>query len=623
MLTTRIAAFAAASLAALLTAGLAPKALAAGGTNGPAHGIAMHGAPKYAKDYKNYDYVNASAPKGGKVVLGSISAYDTLNAFIVKGVKAAGIGSIYESLMVSSLDEAFSEYCHLCETVEVPDDRSWVEFTLRRDARWHDGKPLTVDDVIWTFETLREKGTPGFRAYYKSVAKVEKTGANKVKFSFEDKTNLELPLIMGQLTVLPRHYWEARDFTASTMDPPLGSGPYKIKELDPGRSITYERVKDYWGAKLPTSVGFNNFDAIRYDTYRDATVMLEAFKGGNLDYRGENVARNWATAYDTPAVRAGLIQKDEIKHSRTQGMQAFVFNTRKAKLQDPRLREAVNNAFDYEWTNANIFFGAYTRSPSYWSNSALASFGKFDDLPQDSEERKILEGLRGKIPAEVFTKAYLPPKTDGSGNDRNNLRSAGELLDAAGWVVRDGKRVNSRSGQPLEIEFLLYDATQERYTLPFVQRLERLGIVASVRTVDVPQYQRRMDEFDFDITTTGWGQSESPGNEQRGFWGSASAAEKGSSNTAGIKDPVIDELIELVISAPDRKSLVERTRALDRVLLWGHYVVPQWHLATDRLAYWDHFGRPEVIPSRGTAFGTWWVDPAKDASLAARRAALR
>jgi microcin C transport system substrate-binding protein len=418
---------------------------------------------------------------------------------------------------------------------------------------------------------------------------------------------------VGQLPVLSRAYWSTRDFEKTTLEPPLGSGAYRVESVDPGRSITYRRVKDYWGAKLPVNAGRDNFDALRYDYYRDSTVAIEALKGGEYDFRLENVAKNWATAYATPAVTRGLLKKEEIRNEIPTGMQGFAFNIRRPLFQDPRVRRALGYAFDFEWSNKNLFYGAYTRTRSYFSNSELASSG----LPS-AEELKILEPFRGKIPDEVFTKEYQPPTTDGSGNIRDGVREALRLLGEAGWAVKGQKLVNAR-GEPMQFEILLSEPTWERIALPFAKNLERLGITARVRVVDAAQYEKRQDDFDFDVIVALWPESLSPGNEQREFWGSQAAAEPRSRNLVGIKDPIVDRLIDLVIQAPDRPSLVARTRALDRVLLWGHYVVPHWHIRAFRVVYWDKFARPAVSPKNALGFDTWWVDATKEAALARRR----
>lgn len=579
------------------------------------HGIAMHGDLKYGPTFTHFDYVNPTAPKGGEVRLAATGTFDSFNPFIIKGSPTGSVALVYETLLTPSADEPFSEYGLLAETVETPADRSWVAFTLRPQARWHDGKPITADDVIWTFEALRTKGQPFYRAYYASVERVEKVGERKVKFVFKPGSNRELPLILGQLNILPKHYWEKRAFDETTLDPPLGSGPYKLERFEAGRFVSYRRVPDYWGAALPVSVGRNNFDVMRYDYYRDDTVELEAFKAGEYDFRQEISAKNWATAYTVPAVAQGLIQKKEEPHDRVAGMQCFAFNTRRALFQDRRVRQALTHAFDFEWSNKNLFYGQYTRTRSYFDNSELAARG----LP-GPDELAILTPYRGRIPEEVFTTEYHPPKTDGSGNIRENLREAVRLLTEAGWQIdaKTRKLTHTATGTVMEFEILLNDAVFERVALPFTKNLERLGVVARVRTVDPAQYRRRVDDYDFDLIVANFAQSLSPGNEQRDFWTSAFADHPGSSNVIGIKDAVIDELVEALIAAPDRARLVSYTRALDRVLQWGHWVVPNWHIEYDRLAYWDKFGRPSVIPTQGTQLDTWWIDPAKAAEVAAK-----
>jgi len=576
----------------------------------------MHGAPKYGPAFKQFDYADAGAPKGGKVRFSAIGTFDSLNPHALKGTKAAGLGDLYETLTTGSLDEAFSRYGLLAESIETPNDRSWVAFTLRPNARWHDGKPVTVEDVIFSLETFKTKAHPFYRSYFASIAKAEKTGPRKVKFTFSVGENRELPLISGELPVIPKHYWQGRDFTKTTLEPPMGSGPYRIKSFEPGRSITYERVKDYWGVGLPVRRGMNNFDEMRYDYYRDATVALEAFKAGEYDFRQENVSKNWATAYDFSAVGQGLVLKEEIRHQRPTGMQAFVFNSRKKIFSDPRVRRALTFAFDFEWTNKSLFYGQYTRTRSYFSNSELASIG----LPSKAE-LKVLEPLRGRIPDEVFSQIYTPPETDGAGNIRANLRAALKLLSEAGWVFKDRKLVNAETGAPFKFQILLAQPTWERIALPFVRNLKRLGIDASVRTVDAAQYQKRVESFDFEMIVDVFGQSLSPGNEQRDFWSSASADIQGGRNIIGIKDKAVDELVDLVISAPDRESLIARTRALDRVLLWGHYVIPHWHIRAFRVAIWNKFGRPKITPKYGLCVDCWWVDKNKEANLNAARKA--
>jgi len=580
----------------------------------PMHGIAMHGDLKYGSDFTHFDYVNADAPKGGTVRLGAIGSFDSLNPFIVKGQAAAGASSIYDTLLTSSADEPFSEYGLLAESVRVPDDRSWVEFTLRPEARFHDGQPVTVDDVIWTFNSLVEKGQPFYRFYYGNVSNISQTGERSVRFDFVPGENRELPLIIGQIPVLPKHYWEGREFDRTTLDAPLGSGPYRIAKVDPGRSITLQRVDDYWGKDLAVNKGQYNFDRMIYEYYRDTTVALEAFKAGAFDYRTENSSKAWASEYDVPAVRNGLLIKAEIEHNRTAGMQGFAYNTRRPLFQNRLVRKALAYAFDFEWSNANLFYGQYHRSRSYFDNSELAATG----LPE-GDEFALLEPYRDRLPEEVFTEEYNPPSTDAPGSLRANLRTASKLLTDAGWVIKDKKRVNAETGEPLTFEVLLVSPLFERIVLPFAKNLERLGIGIDVRTVDSAQYVRRLDTYDFDVVVGNFGQSSSPGNEQRAYWGSAGADQEGGRNLMGIKDPVVDALIEKVISAPDRKALVAATNALDRVLQWGFWMIPQWHATYDRIAYWDMFGRPDIVPEQGNVFFAWWVDQARHEALQKRR----
>ena len=568
---------------------------------------------KYAPDFEHFDYADPNAPAGGEIRLAALGTFDNLNPFILKGNAAAGSGLIYDNLLTGSLDEPFTEYGLLVESIDMPADRSWVEFTLREEARWHDGRPVTVDDVIWTTETLTTKGHPFYRHYYADIAAVSQTGPRTVRFTFGDAVNRELPLIVGQIDVLPKHWWEGRDFESTTLEPPLGSGPYRIAAVEPGRSITLERVPDYWGRDLAVNRGQNNIDVIRYDYYRDATVAVEAFKAGEFDFRSENNSKEWGTAYDLPDVENGRMIKELIDHERPTGMQAFWLNTRRAKFADRRVRHALAHTFDFEWSNANLFYGQYTRTKSFFSNTELASSG----LPQ-GRELAILERWRDRVPAEVFSRAYEPPSTDGSGSIRRNLRTARKMLREAGWVVRDGVLTHAENGEAMEIEFLLVAPAFERIVGPVVKNMERLGIAARIRLVDPAQYQNRVNEFDFDVVVSTRGQSLSPGNEQRNYWTTASADVPGSGNLAAVRDPVVDELVDLLIQAPDRDTLVATTRALDRVLLWGHYVIPQWHIRSFRLVYWNKFGRPGIRPKYGLGFpATWWIDQEKAARLEA------
>jgi microcin C transport system substrate-binding protein len=544
----------------------------------------------------------------------AIGTFDTLNPFVINGVPAAGISLIFDTLSAAAADEPASEYGLVAKTIDLAADKMSVLYTLRKEARFHDGTPMTPADVIWTFEALRKKGQPLYRTYYGDVIKIVQEGDRGVRFYFKSAKNRELPQILGEMPVLSKAYWSGRDFEKTTLTPPLGSGPYTIAAVDPGRSITYARVKDYWGADLPVNKGRYNVDTIRYDYYRDATISLEAFKAGQYDVRQENSSKAWATGYDSPALREGLIKKEQIANQLPSGMQGLGYNLRRPIFQDPRVREALAYAFDFEWSNKNLFYGYYKRTRSYFDNSELAATG----VPQ-GQELQILDKLKGQIPDAVFTTEYDPPKYDGSGNIRDGLRKAIKLLTEAGWTFKGEKLVDAKTGQPFEFEILLNEPIYERIVLPFAQNLARMGITARVRTVDTAQYQRRMDTFDYDMTVVLLPQSLSPGNEQRDFFGSRAADEHGSQNIIGIKSPVIDELIEELINSPDRASLVAHTRALDRVLQYGYYVIPQFHLGAFWVAYWDKFRRPEISPKYAVGFDTWWVDPGAEKSVEAKK----
>ena len=593
--------------------------LPAGATDAPkpVHGLAMHGDLKYGPDFKHFDYVNPNAPKGGTVRLGATGSFDSFNPFIIKGTAAGASGFVYDTLMDDAADEPFSQYGRLAETVTMPEDRSWVEFQLRKEARWHDGMPVTVDDVIFSFNILVKEGAPFYRFYYGNVAEVTQTGERSVKFTFKPGENRELPLIIGQLTVLPKHYWKDREFNKTTLEPPLGSGPYKITEFEAGRFVKLSRVQDYWGKDIPVMKGYNNFDEIIFDYYRDSNVALEAFLAGRYDYKSENSSKAWATAYETPAVKKGVLVKEQIHHDRPAGMQGFAFNTRRELFSAPQVRHALAYAFNFEWSNKALFYGQYERTRSYFQNSEMAATG----LP-GPDEMKLLEPFRADLPPEVFTQEYNPPRGDESGNIRGNLRTASKLLTEAGWVINDGKRINAKTGKPFAFEMLLVSPLFERIALPFAKNLEKLGIAMTVRTIDTAQYRRRLDTFDFDMVVGGFGQSLSPGNEQREFWTTSAAEQEGSRNIIGIRSKAVDAIVEKLIAAPTRKDLVIASRALDRVLQWGHYMIPNWHAPYDRIAYWDKFARPKVTPTRGNQFFAWWIDAAKAQSLSDRKKGL-
>lgn len=568
------------------------------------HAIAMHGEPKYPQGFDHFDYVNPHAQRGGRITLTSRGTFNSFNTFIEKG-NAVSTGAV-ETLTVASADEPFTQYGLIAESMEWPADRSSITFYINRDAKWHDGRPITADDVLWTFNTLVADGQPFYRYYYNSVSSLEKIDTFTVKFHFSDNTNRELPLIVGQLPVLPKHYWENRDFTKPTLEPPLGSGPYKVKSFEPGRFVTLERFENYWGDKLSVRRGHNNFDEQHVKYYRDDTAIRLSLKAGESDLRIENQAKAWATDYKINAVEKGWLRQRLFETSESQGMQAFIMNLRRPVFQNPLVREALDFAFDFEWSNRNLFYSQYQRTNSYWSNSELAATGE----PQ-GEEKKIIEHYSDCLPDAASRVPYIPPTSDGTGWPRENIEQAASLLRQAGYEMRNFKLVNRDTGEPLRFEILYSSPTFERIVLPYVHSLKKLGIDASARIVDQSQYVTRLRSFDFDMIWSGWLLSDSPGNELRDFFSSSAADNPASRNYPGIKDPIVDQLIELVIAAGDRQQLVERTRALDRVLLSNHYLIPNWNLPATRMVYWDKFGIPEVIPASGPVISTWWIDENK------------
>ena len=585
--------------------------------------MSLFGDIKYPADFKRFDYVNPDAPTGGVARQILIGTFDNFNVTVagVKGSLASAVGLIYEALMTPSLDEVSTEYGALAEKVSHPEDFSYVIYRLRAEAKWHDGKPVTPEDVIFSLDAFK-KYHPQYSAYYRHVVKAEKSGDRDVKFTFDAPGNRELPQIVGQLTVLPKHWWEGsdsegrkRDISATTLEKPLGSGAYRIKEFVPGRSIALERVKDYWGRDLSANTGRNNFDELRYEYFRDSTVAIEAFKGDQVDWRTENSAKSWATAYNFPAVTEKRVLLEEFPNRSSGIMQAFALNIRRDKFRDPRVRRALNFAFDFEEMNKQIFFDQYKRISSYFDGTELASSG----LPQ-GRELEILETVRAEVPAEVFTTAYTNPVGGSPEAVRENLREALRLLKEAGYEVRDRKLIDSKTGAQFALELLGEDPSFERVMLFLKPSLERLGIAVSVRTIDPTQYENRLRSWDFDVVVASWPESLSPGNEQREFWGSQSAEMAGSRNIIGIKNPAIDKLIERVIFTKDRDDLVAATKALDRVLLWNHYVVPQWNYPKVRTARWDRFGRPAELPKYGlSGFPTiWWFDADKAARIGKR-----
>ncbi len=582
------------------------------------HATALTGEPKYPANFKHFDYVNPDAPKGGRVRLASPGSFDTLNIFLPKGDPAPGVQLVYESLTTPSLDELdiSAAYGLIADALKYPPDYSWVSYRLNPAAKWQDGQPITPDDVIWSFETLREIN-PQIAGYYTHVTKVEAAGEREVKFTFDQAGNRELPHIVGQLEILPKHWWEGtdangkqRNIRETTLELPMGSGPYKVKSVDPGRSVVLERDPNYWGANLPAQIGQNNFDLIQYESYLDQTVLLEAFKADRFDFRAENSAKNWATGYDFPAKNQGKVILETYPDKASGVMQAMVPNLRREKFQDPRVRRALNLAFDYESLNRTVFFGQYKRVSSYFENTDLAARG----LPSP-DELAILEPLKDKIPPDVFTKPYENPVGGSPEKQRENLREAVRLFKEAGWTLQNGKMINGKGG-PFTIEFLSQSPNDERFVSPYGQALKRIGIDLTIRVVDSAQYVNRFRSFDFDLVMTVWGQSLSPGNEQRRYWGSKAADIEGSENYAGIKDPAVDALIERVIFAKNRADLVTAVKALDRVLLAHDYVIPAWTLDYDRFAYWNRFSRPEKLPEYSFGFPTvWWYDPTKAAAI--------
>lgn len=596
------------------------------------HGLSLFGETKYPAGFPHFDYVNPQAPQGGLVREIAFGTFDNFNQVVagVKGSLASGLTLIGESLTTPALDEPSTDYGLLAEAVSYPENRASVTYRLRAEARWHDGKPVTPDDVIYSFHVFKEN-SPQLAAYYRHVTKAEKTSERAITFTFDGPGNRELPQIVGQLPVLPRHWWEGtdksgrkRDVTQTTLEPPLASGPYRIREFVPGRSIVYEKAADYWGKDLNVNIGANNFDEIRYEYFRDSTVALEAFKGDQVDWRTENSAKNWATAYNFPAVQQKKVVLEEFPIRNFGIMQAFAFNIRRDKFKDPRVRRAFNFAFDFHEMNKQIFFGQYERIDSYFEGTELASSG----VPQ-GQELKFLKAVQAKLPAEqradamppdLFTKPYTNPVSATPQAARTNLRHALALLRDAGYEVRNTKLTNTRTGEPFSVEFLVEDPATERFVLFYQPSLQRLGMTVSVRMVDTAQYENRLRQWDFDVIVASWGQSLSPGNEQRGFWGSRAADIPGSRNLIGIKNPAVDLLIERVIFAKDRDELVAATRALDRVLLWNFYVVPQWTYGKMRTARWDRFSHPQTMPKYGlSAFPTiWWWDKEK-AAKAPRR----
>ena len=567
------------------------------------HGLSLFGMPELEKDFPHFPYVTPDAPKGGEVRIAEIGSFDSLNPFTIKGNSAAGLGFIHGTLMKPSMSEASASYGLIAETVSHPDDFSSTTFTLRPQARFHDGTPVTVEDVAFSLQALK-KAHPFYRAYYGDVVETNILGPHKIRFRFGQTGNRELPLILGQLPILSKAYWsaEGRSLSDTTLDIPPGSGPYRIASREPGRSITYQRVEDYWASDLNVSVGYYNFDTIKYIYFGDDTVAFEALKAGDIHYRREFSSRIWATGYDTPAITNGDLRRQTVVVNRSEGMQAFIFNTRRAPFDDINVRAALNWAYDFEWTNKNLFYGQYARNGSFFQGSELAASGK-----PSAAELALLEPLRALVPETVFGEPVANPVSDGSGNIRPQLRKARALLEKAGWQIVDGQL--TRNGEVFEIEFLLVQPAFERIVAPYIQNLKRLGIAARMRVIDPTQYQNRVTNYDFDAIVYSFGQSLSPGNEQRDYWSSAAAERPGGRNVIGIKDEAVDRLVESLIYAKTREELVAACRALDRVLLANHYVVPQWYSPHERLAFWKGLAHRTKMPLNQLSFPhLWWRD---------------
>ncbi len=594
------------------------------------HALAVLGTPALPPNFPYFPYVNPRAPKGGEVRLAWHGTFDNFNPFILRGTAPLGlvgawvimpggsgsgtsVGHVWESLLTGSSDEADAAYGHLAKTIELPRSRLWIAFDINPAAKFSDGTPVTAEDVAWTFNTLLAQGRPSIKLQFADVKDVEVAGERRVVFHFKSNENRELPLMVGGLPVMPKHFFDGRDFSRPLTDPPIGSGPYRIASFDMGRDLVFQRNPDWWARDLPTGIGTNNFDRVRMDYYRDQTVELEAFKAGQIDIRSENTSARWATGYEFPAVQKGLVIKHDFRHHLPTGLQGWAMNTRRPVFADPRVRKALGLVYDFEWANKNLFYNTYVRSRSYFDNSDLASSG----IPE-GEELKLLEPFRQELPPNLFTQPFTLPITDGSGNNREQLKQALELLRQAGWQVKDRKLVDA-NGRQMSFTILLDDPSYERVALPYRDDIQRLGIDVRVRTVDPAQYQHLTDDFDFDMTLMIYPESDVPGNELRDYFSCASAKIQGSTNITGICDKAVDAMVEKVVTAQDRASMLPAVHALDRVLLWRWYMVPNYANQNFHVAWWNRFGYPATPIRDGVNFDLWWVDPAKAAATDAAR----
>lgn len=572
----------------------------------PLYGLAMHGLPKYGRDFTHLGYVNPEAPKGGTLKMSAIGTFDNLNPYAIKGKAAQGLNLYYDRLMARVWDEAFTMYPLIAEKVDIPEDRSAITVYINPKARFHDGSPITVNDVIFSFETLRDHGRPNMRRIYRLVKSVEKHDDLTVHFVLGDGYDQETVMILAMMPVLSKKWWEGKEFDSTTLETPLSNGPYRIVEIDPGRSITYERVKDYWAADLPVNRGHYNFNRITYDYYRDDTVAFEAFKSGDIDLRREWDAGQWAADYDFPAVKSGKVITEEIEHGRPERVRSMIFNTRRPPFDNRDVRKALINALDFEWLNQNLFHGKYKRIASYFPNSELAA----KSIPSE-EEYALLEPWRDSLPEEVFGEAYTPPNAINQSERRVLLREADTLLRSAGWIVKDGIRINEKTNEPFTFEILISAPEDEKIALSYIGGLKKLGIKATARTLDDAAYRGRLNEYDFDMTIYYWQNSLSPGTEQMLYWGCDAASQPARWNFPGICHPAIDALSQKIANAGNRKELVTAAHVLDRVLSWGYYTVPLYYAGYDMVAYKNEIIHPETIPVYGMVLETWWKEPSE------------